>query len=96
MPPRKHNDNRILRQLTLCGSILILGYIGMFCLMQAPAFWYSLRPDPVRSLIPEIFGPIKALFPQRSVTLDPAHKCGLIAVPIFVERAHSSAHISKE
>ncbi|MEO6458234.1 MAG: hypothetical protein ABIO92_08180, partial [Chloroflexia bacterium] len=84
MSPRKNVDNRIVRQLTLCGGILILGYIGMFCLMQAPAFWYSLRPDPVRSLIPEIFGPINALFPQRWVTLDRTHKFALIAVPIYL------------
>lgn len=80
----KKAGGNILRQVTVCGTLLVIGYLGLFCLLQAPALWYDLRPDPVRSLIAEVFGPINAAFPQRWVNLDRTHKFALITAPFYV------------
>ena len=78
------DDHNILRQLTISGAILALGYAGVFCLLQSQAFWYDLRPDPARSLISELFGPINSAFPQEWVHLDRTDITALIAVPIYL------------
>jgi hypothetical protein len=77
-------DNTILRQLAICGTLLTIGYVGLFCLLQSPALWYDLRPDPVRSLFPDLFRPINELFPNRWVNLDRTHLFALIMVPLYV------------
>lgn len=77
-------NRNLLRQLTICGTILLAGYVGLFCLMQAPAFWYNLRPDPIRSLIPEPFAPLNQLFPDRWNNLDRTHRFALISVPMYL------------
>jgi hypothetical protein len=77
-------DNTILRQLVICGTLLVIGYVGLFCLLQSPALWYDLRPDPVRSLFPDAFRPINELFPDRWVNLDRTHLFALVMVPLYV------------
>ncbi|HYP41039.1 MAG TPA: hypothetical protein VEX13_11830 [Chloroflexia bacterium] len=77
-------DNTILRQLAICGTLLVIGYAGLFCLLQSPALWYDLRPDPVRSLFPDLFRPINELFPDRWVNLDRTHLFALVMVPLYV------------
>lgn len=85
--PNETGDSRagtMLRQLTVCGLILLAGYVALFCLLQAPAFWYDLRPDPVRSLFPDLFRPINLLFPDRWVNLERTDRFALVAVPIYL------------
>lgn len=72
------------RQVLVCGLILLAGYVALFCLLQAPAFWYDLRPDPVRSLFPDFFRPINLLFPDRWVNLARTDRFALITVPIYL------------
>lgn len=77
-------NNRILKPLAICGAIMLIGYVGLFCLLQSPAIWYNLRPDPIRSLFPDVFRPINAAFPQRWVYLDRTHNFALVMAPIYL------------
>src|SRR6266566_4728198 len=77
-------DGRMLRQLTICGVVLVAGYVGLFCLLQSPVMWYPLRPDPIRSLFPEVFGPINQLFPLGWVYLDRTDRFALVLVPMYL------------
>src|SRR5437588_1691970 len=78
------NYNSILRQVTICGVVLVAGYVSLFCLLQSPAIWYPLRPDPIRSLFPDVFRPINQLFPLRWVYLDRTSKLALVMVPMYL------------
>ncbi len=80
-----HSGNHgALRQLKVCGIVMVIGYVGLFCLLQSPAIWYSLRPDPIRSLFPDVFRPINAAFPLRWVYLDRAQNFALIMAPMYL------------
>ncbi|HUP27083.1 MAG TPA: hypothetical protein VM409_01515, partial [Chloroflexia bacterium] len=81
---RTSRNKRILKETAVCGMIMLAGYVIFFCLLQAPALWYTPRPDPSRSLLPGIFGPINALFPQRWVTLEPTQNLALLMVPLYM------------
>ncbi|MEO8285645.1 MAG: hypothetical protein ABI670_04365 [Chloroflexota bacterium] len=84
MAAKSPHSNRLLGQITLCGAILIVGYIGLFCILQAPPMWYSQRPDTVRSPFPDVFGPINALFPMRWVMLDRDSLMAQIITPLYL------------
>jgi hypothetical protein len=77
-------NDKVLRQLTICGVVLIIGYTGLFCLLQSPALWYPLRPDPIRSLFPDVFRPINQLFPLGWVYLERTDKFALVIVPMYL------------
>src|SRR5207249_10615389 len=68
----------------MCGLLLIAGYTGLFCLLQSPALWYPLRPDPIRSLFPDVFRLINQLFPLGWVYLERADKFALVIVPMYL------------
>src|SRR5947209_11121062 len=76
--------DRILWQLTVCGLVLVVGYVSLFCLLQSPAIWYPLRPDPIRSLFPDVFRPINQLFPLGWVYLDRTNTFALVIVPVYL------------
>lgn len=81
---RGFDGNKIVPQLAVCGAITLIGYIGLFCLMQTPVLWYDLRADPVRSVFPSIFAPINQLFPDKWVNLQRAANFALVLAPLYV------------
>jgi hypothetical protein len=74
----------VLRPLFIGGVLILTGYFGLFAILQAPVLWYALRPDPIRSLSPEIFAPVNAAFPDTWVNLERTDPLALLVVPFYV------------
>lgn len=72
------------KQLIICGIFVLFGYIVLFCILQAPALWYNLRPDPMRSLFPDIFRAINPLFSGSWTSLTRDDNRALIMVPLYL------------
>src|SRR5438093_12876711 len=52
-----------LRRLTVSGSLLLLGYVARFVLLESPTMW--VHPALVQELWPQVFGPLLNLFPRE-------------------------------
>jgi hypothetical protein len=77
------DGNGFLRQVTICGALLVAAYAGLFCILQSPPLWYALRPDPARSLGPELFRPVNEGFPDLWVNLEQTDPFALIMLPLY-------------
>jgi alpha-1,6-mannosyltransferase len=75
---------RVLRQLTIAGALLVVGYIGFFALMQSAAFYYANKPDPVQIRLHALFEPVSRLFPAHWLNVDRSDKFALVLVPPFL------------
>jgi hypothetical protein len=64
--------------------MLVAGYLGLFALLQSPALWYPLRPDPARSLFPDLFRPVNEIFSDWWVNLDRTDESALLMVPVYL------------
>ncbi|MDQ3927976.1 MAG: hypothetical protein M3328_02385 [Chloroflexota bacterium] len=62
----------------------MVGYLWFFAVMQASAFYYANRPDPVQIRLHAIFEPISRLFPQSWLNVDRADKLALVLVPPYL------------
>ncbi|MDQ5825887.1 MAG: hypothetical protein M3441_16965 [Chloroflexota bacterium] len=81
-PPKQA---RVLRQLTIAGVLLVMGYIGFFALMQSAAFYYANKPDPVQIRLHAVFDPITRLFPPQWLNVvRETDKFALVLVPPFL------------
>ncbi|HEX8218756.1 MAG TPA: glycosyltransferase 87 family protein [Chloroflexia bacterium] len=70
----------VLRQLTISGVLLLVGYIWFFVLMQSAAFYYANLPDPIQTRLHSIFDPINRLFPSNWLNTDRTNKSSLVLV----------------
>ena len=77
-------SSSLLRPLLICGVLIFTGYLGLFAILQSPLLWYALRPDPIRSLKPEIFGPLNSAFPDAWVNLERTDPLALLVVPLYI------------
>jgi hypothetical protein len=74
----------IIRQLTVSGVLLLVGYIWFFVLMQSAAFYYANLPDPIQIRLHAIFDPINRLFPASWLNTDRTNKSSLVLVLPFL------------
>lgn len=77
-------NSRLLRRLTVCGILLVIGYIGFFSLMQSGAFYYANLPDPIQIRLHAVFEPITRLFSSQWLSGYRLDKEVLGLVPPFL------------
>ncbi|MEA2576127.1 MAG: alpha,6-mannosyltransferase [Chloroflexia bacterium] len=75
---------QLLRGLTTCGVLLVVGYIGFFAVMESGVFYYANKPDPIQTRLHTAFDPITNLFPWLWLNVNRRDSAALVLVPPFL------------
>lgn len=78
---KRAGTSRGLRQLSICGGVILLGCLAFFVLLQSPAMWYS--DSLIQHRFPEIFVPIQSLFPAQWLNHENKNKLAFVDVALF-------------
>lgn len=70
-----------LRLIVVAGALLLLGYVGLFLLLESPTMW--VHPALVQDRWPEVFEPLLGIFPQAWLEATRTSSIGLLNACLY-------------